>query len=331
MGFGNTTAVTTFIIRGFPSLQELSFLPFLGGLIIYLLTLSGHIVIITIVCIDCHLHIPMYFFLSNFSFLEIWYSSNIIPKMLEGFLATEKSISYAGCITQLYLFIALGTAECFTLAIMAYDRYLAICHPLRYPILMNQRVCLRLAVGSWVGAFLVNVPPLVSVCKMPFCGPNEINHFFCDAVPLLQLSCVNPREAETVNFIVATGIIVSSFLLILVSYVLIIGAVLKIPSATGRQKAFSTCTAHLAVVAIFFGTLVFMYVRPTSRTSDDPVDFNKVVSVFYTAVTPLLNPIIYCLRNKDVQESLRKVLMWRCLQLPKGSNISRGNLQQRGR
>ncbi|CAM4628171.1 unnamed protein product [Lepidochelys olivacea] len=317
----NTTIVTHFIILGFPSLQKLQLLLFFVGLIIYLMTLSGHIVIITIVRLDLRLHTPMYFFLSNFSFLEIWYTSNIVPKMLQVFLATDRSISYAGCLAQLYFLITLGTAECFILAIMAYDRYLAICNPLRYPILMNNRVCVRLAICSWIGAFVVNVPPLVSLCKLPFCGPNEINHFFCDAPPLLKLSCRDPRKAETVNFIVATSVIVSSFLLIVVSYVLIIVTILQIPSALGRQKAFSTCGSHLAVVTIFFGTLMFMYVRPTSSYSKDSVNFNKLVSIFYTVVTPMLNPIIYCLRNKEVKEALRKAVMGRCVLLPKAGNI----------
>ncbi|XP_006122830.2 olfactory receptor 6F1-like [Pelodiscus sinensis] len=330
MRAGNATLVTHFIILGFPSLQKLQLLLFLAGLVIYLVTLSGHIIIILIVRIDRRLHTPMYFFLSHFSFLEIWYTSNIIPKMLEGFLDKDKSISYTGCIAQMYFFISLGTAECFILAIMAYDRYVAICNPLRYPILMSNSVCFRLAMSSWVGAFLVNVPPLVSVCKLPFCGPNQINHFFCDTSPLLKLSCMDPREVETINFIVATGVIVSSFLLIMVSYVLILVTILKIPSATGRQKAFSTCGSHLAVVAIFFGTLMFMYVRPTSSDSNNLVNFNKVVSMFYTVVTPMLNPVIYCLRNKEVQEALRKAMTGRCLLLPKAKHISNGGLQESG-
>ncbi|XP_030395527.1 olfactory receptor 11L1-like [Gopherus evgoodei] len=320
----SSSSVTHFIILGFPSLQKLQLLLFFVGLIIYLMTLSGHIVIIMIVRLDLRLHTPMYFFLSNFSFLEIWYSSNIVPKMLQVFLATGRSISYGSCITQLYFLITLGTAECFILAIMAYDRYLAICNPLRYPSLMNNRVCVQLAICSWVGAFVVNVPPMVSLCKLPFCGPNEINHLFCDAPPLLKLSCRDPLEAETVNFIVATSIIVSSFLLIVVSYILIIMTILKITSDPGRWKTFSTCGSHLAVVAIFYGTLMFMYVRPTSRYSNDSVNFNKLVSMFYTVVTPMLNPIIYCLRNKEVKEALRKVVMRRCVLLPKAGSISNG-------
>nr|XP_028560162.1 olfactory receptor 6B2-like [Podarcis muralis] len=305
---GNQTAVTHFIILGFPSLKNLQLLLFFMGLVVYILTLCGHLIIITIVRIDQHLQTPMYFFLSNFSFLEIWYTSNIVPKMLEVFLDKNKSITYAGCITQLYFLITLGTAECFILAIMAFDRYLAICNPLRYPTLMNDKVCLKLAVSSWIGAFIVNIPPLVALCRLPFCGPNEINHFFCDAPPLLKLSCTSPHEAELSNFIVATSVIVSSFLLILISYILILIAVLKIPSSTGRQKAFSTCGSHLVVVTIFYGTLMFMYVRPTSNFSIDSVNFNKIVSMFYTVVTPMLNPIIYCLRNKEVKDALRKAI-----------------------
>ncbi|XP_066485850.1 olfactory receptor 6B2-like [Tiliqua scincoides] len=302
------TTVTHFIILGFPSLKKLHLLLFVLGLIVYILTLCGHLTIIAIVRIDHHLHTPMYFFLSSFSFLEIWYTSNIVPKMLEVFIAKNKSITYVGCITQLYFHITLGTAECFILAIMAYDRYLAICNPLRYPDLMNNTASFRLTVGSWIGAFLINIPPLVSLCRLPFCGPNEINHFFCDAPPLLKLSCTSPVEAELANFIVATSVIVSSFLLILVSYILIIITVLRIPSSTGRQKAFSTCGSHLVVVTIFYGTLMFMYVRPTSDVPTDSMNFNKIISMFYTVVTPMLNPIIYCLRNKEVKDALRKAI-----------------------
>ncbi|XP_062992699.1 olfactory receptor 6B9-like [Elgaria multicarinata webbii] len=305
---GNKTTVTHFIILGFPSLKKLQLLLFFVGLVVYVLTLCGHIIIIIIVRIDQRLQIPMYFFLSNFSFLEICYTSNIVPKMLEVFLAKNTSITYAGCITQLYFLITLGTAECFILAIMAFDRYLAICNPLRYPTLMNNKICLQLAVCSWIGAFIVNIPPLVALCRLPFCGPNKINHFFCDAPPLLKLSCINPHEAELSNFIVATSVIVTSFLLILVSYIFIIITVLKIPSSTGRQKAFSTCGSHLAVVTIFYGTLMFMYVRPTSNFSINSVNFNKIVSMFYTVVTPMLNPIIYCLRNKEVKDALKKAI-----------------------
>ncbi|XP_013922987.1 PREDICTED: olfactory receptor 6B2-like [Thamnophis sirtalis] len=303
---GNKTVVTYFIILGFPSLKNFQFLLFFVGLFIYVLTLSGHLTIISIVYIDRHLHIPMYFFLSSFSFLEIWYTSNIIPQMLEGFLTKKKSITYTSCVAQLYFFISFGTAECFILVIMAFDRYLAICNPLRYQNIMNNKICHRMVACSWIGAFLINIPPLMEVCKLPFCGPNEINHFFCDVSPLLKLSCVNPDEAELCNFIVATSVIVSSFSLILVSYILIIVSILKIPSSTGRQKAFSTCGSHLAVVTIFYGTLMFMYVRPTSKTSQSSV---KLVSVFYTVVTPLLNPIIYCLRNREVKDALRRAVL----------------------
>nr|XP_056720455.1 olfactory receptor 6-like [Euleptes europaea] len=321
---GNITTVTHFIILGFPALKKLQLLLFFLGLTVYILTLCGHLIIISIVHIDQRLHTPMYFFLSNFSFLEIWYTSNIVPKMLEVFLDKDKTITYTGCITQLYFLITFGTAECFILAIMAYDRYLAICNPLRYPTLMSNKVCLQLAVCAWVGAFIINIPPLVSLCRLPFCGPNEINHFFCDAPPLLKLSCIKPHEAELSNFIVATSVIVSSFLLILVSYIFIIITVLKIPSSSGRQKAFSTCGSHLAVVTIFYGTLMFMYVRPTSDFSVDSVNFNKVISMFYTVITPMLNPIIYCLRNKEVKDALQKALRGNCLLSPKSSSISGG-------
>ncbi|KAK9397237.1 olfactory receptor [Crotalus adamanteus] len=304
MIISNKIIVIHFIISGFPSLKNFQFLLFFVGLLIYVLTLNGHLIIISIVYIDRHLHIPMYFFLSNF-FLEIWYTSNIIPKMLEVFLTKNKYITYTGCIAQLYFLISFGIAECFIVAIMAFDRYLAICNPLRYQNLMNNNICHQMAACSWIGAFLINIPPLVALSRLPFCGPNEINHF---SSPLLKLSCVNPHEAELFNFIVATSVIVSSFSLILVSYILIIVTILKIPSTTGRGKAFSTCGSHLAVVAIFYGTLMFMYVCPTSKTLNSSVIFNKIVSVFYTVVTPMLSPIIFCLRYKEVKKALKRVI-----------------------
>ncbi|XP_077169484.1 olfactory receptor 6B9-like [Paroedura picta] len=320
---GNITGVTHFIILGFPSLKKVELLAFIVGLIVYVLTLCGHFIIITIVRTDQRLHTPMYFFLSNFSFLEIWYTSNVVPKMLEVFLDKNKMITYAGCITQLYIFITLGTAECFILAIMAYDRYLAICNPLRYPTLMNNKFCLQLAVCSWLGAVIINIPPLVSICRLPFCGPNEINHFFCDVPPLLKLSCSNPHEAELSSFMVATSVIVTSFFLILVSYIYIIITVLKIPSSSGRQKAFSTCGSHLAVVVIFYSTLMFMYVRPTSNFSVDSVNYNKVISMCYIVITPMLNPIIYCFRNKEVKDALWKAIGVKCILAEKPGSIKR--------
>nr|XP_056720458.1 olfactory receptor 11L1-like [Euleptes europaea] len=256
--------------------------------------------------------------------MEIWYTSNIVPKMLEVFLDKNGSITYAGCITHLYIFITLGTAECFILAVMAYDHYLAICNPLHYPTLMNNKVCRQLAVCSWVAAVIINIPAPVSICRLPFCGPNEINHFFCDVPPLLQLSCLNPHEAKLSIFMVATSVIVTSFFLILVSYIFIIITVLKIPSASWLQKAFSTCGSHLAVVTIFYGTLKFMYVRPTSDFSVDSVNFNKVISMFYTVITPMLNPIIYCSRNKEVKDALQKAIGMKCMLAEQSSSIKMG-------
>ncbi|XP_029435480.1 olfactory receptor 6B1-like [Rhinatrema bivittatum] len=299
----NQTTVNVFILLGFPSLQKLHVLFFVVGLVIYITTVTGNIIIIAVIRLDRHLYSPMYFFLSNFSFLEIWYTCNIVPQMLAIFVTNVTSISYAACITQLFLHICLGSAECLVLAVMAFDRYVAICNPLHYTTIMDTKVCILLASGVWLVAFLVNLPPLISISQLHFCSANIINHFFCDTHPVLKLSCTDIYITELINFIIATTVIVSSFMLIAVSYLLIIVAIVKIPS--GRQKAFSTCASHLTVVIIFYGSLMFMYVRPKSN---DSLDFNKVISIFYTVVAPMLNPIIYTLRNREVKGALRKLL-----------------------
>ncbi|XP_029435482.1 olfactory receptor 6B1-like [Rhinatrema bivittatum] len=299
----NQTIVNEFILLGFPSLQNLYVLLFVVGLVIYIATVTGNIIIIAVIRLDRHLYSPMYFFLSNFSFLEIWYTCNIVPRMLAIFVTKVTSISYVACISQLFLHICLGSAECLVLAVMAFDRYVAICNPLHYTTIMDVRLCFLLAIGAWLVAFMVNLPPLISLSQLHFCGANVINHFFCDAPPLLKLSCTDTHLTELINFIIATTVIVSSFMLIAVSYVLIIVAIVKIPS--GRQKAFSTCASHLTVVVLFYGSLMFMYVRPKST---DSFDFNKVISMFYTVVAPVLNPIIYTLRNREVKGVLRKII-----------------------
>ncbi|XP_030042423.1 olfactory receptor 226-like [Microcaecilia unicolor] len=299
----NQTTVTVFILLGFPSLQQLDFLLFIVGLVIYITTLSGNILIIAVTRLDHQLSSPMYFFLGNFSFLEIWYTCNIVPQMLAIFVIEVTTISYPACITQLYLHICLGSAECLILAVMAFDRYVAICNPLQYHVVINTKVCALLAGGVWLVAFMVNLPPLISTSQLHFCGANTIDHFFCDTPPVLKLSCTDTHTTELINFVVATMVIVSSFTLIGVSYILIMFAIVKIPS--GRQKAFSTCASHLTVVVIFYGSLMFMYVRPKSN---DSFEFNKVISIFYTVVAPMLNPIIYTLRNREVKGALRKLL-----------------------
>uniref|UniRef100_K7FF99 Olfactory receptor n=1 Tax=Pelodiscus sinensis TaxID=13735 RepID=K7FF99_PELSI len=300
MEHGNTTSITEFILLGFQTLPELQFFLFLLFLVIYIVTMAGNLLIISLVVADRRLHTPMYLFLGNLSCLETCYSSTILPKMLAGLLTGDRTISFSGCLTQLYFFGFLVGTECFLLSVMSYDRYLAICHPLHYTALMRGRAWLRLAGGSWLGGFLGNGITTLSVSQLTFCGPNAIDHFLCDFVPLIRLSCDDPQLMETVASMLC---LVAPFLLTLTSYICIIATILRIPSSRGRQKAFSTCSSHLIVVTIYYGTLLIVYMFPTT---DFFRDFKKVLSVAYTVLTPLVNPFIYSLRNKEVKDALRK-------------------------
>ncbi|XP_029435433.1 olfactory receptor 6F1-like [Rhinatrema bivittatum] len=308
----NQTTVTTFILLGFSSFPELKILLFLLFGSVYILTIIGNITIIAVIKNDSHLHTPMYFFLTNFSFLEICYTSNIVPKMLYDILTENRSVSLLACIMQLYFFGSLGSTECFLLGVMAYDRYLAICHPLHYRTLMNNRACLQLAASSWLSGFLATLIAVSLFSQLHFCGPNKIKHFFCDLQPVLKLSCTDTFLPETIAGTFASIILLGSCLLTIGSYVQIISTILRIPSSEGRQKAFSTCISHLTVVLIFYGAMIFMYVKPVTISS---FDFNKILAVLYTVVTPVLNPFIYTLRNKDVKKALTKAAHCRATQL----------------
>ncbi|XP_006034165.1 olfactory receptor 6B1-like [Alligator sinensis] len=301
----NYTRVQEFILLGFPTIMELQVLLFVIFLIVYTLTLLENMVIITLIRTNHHLHKPMYFFLSNLSFLEVWYISVTVPKLLINLLVKNKSISFISCMAQLYFFIALVCTECVLLAVMAYDRYVAICNPLRYPAIMSSHLCLQLSVSSWLIGFLISMLKVFFISQLSFCGPNIINHFFCDISPLLNLSCTNMLVAEVVDFVFALLILLIPLSITIISYVCIIGTILCIPTAQGRRKAFSTCASHLTVVIIFFSATLFMYARPRRIHS---FDLNKLVSVVYTIVTPMLNPFIYCLRNQEVKGALRKTL-----------------------
>uniref|UniRef100_A0A8C3RT86 Olfactory receptor n=1 Tax=Chelydra serpentina TaxID=8475 RepID=A0A8C3RT86_CHESE len=303
--WGNQTAVTQFILLGFGNLPELQILLFLLFLMIYIVTMAGNVLIIVLVVADQHLHTPMYFFLGNLSCLETCYTSTVLPRVLAGLLTGDRTISVGGCIVQLYCFASLVATECCLLAVMSYDRYLAICRPLHYAALMNDRFSLQLAVGSWLSGFTVSTNTACWMSQMIFCGPNEIDHFLCDYIALIKLSCSDTSQMVLVIFLLSFIIIILPFLLTLTSYVCIISTILRIPSTTGRQKAFSTCSSHLIIVAIFYGTLITVYMFPDTAALRD---LNKVLSVFYTVLTPLANPLIYSLRNKEVKEALRKAL-----------------------
>ncbi|XP_006032276.1 olfactory receptor 1019-like [Alligator sinensis] len=305
MAKGNVTGVTEFILLGFtenPQLQTLLFAVILG---IYVVSLVANVGIITLISSESQLHIPMYFFLCNLSFVDITYSSVIAPKTLVNLLAETKSISFSGCVTQFFFHSLSVNAEGLLLAVMAYDRFIAICKPLLYTLIMSRKVRFQLVVSSYSCACVNAIVHTTSLFSLSFCTPNIIDHFFCDIPPLQKLSCSNTHVGDMVHFIFAAVTALSTILIILISYTYILFAIIRICSAQGRHKAFSTCASHLTAVAIFYGTLIFMYLRPTSGNSADQ---DKVVAVFYTLVVPMLNPLIYSLRNKEVKEALRRTI-----------------------
>ncbi|XP_065269956.1 olfactory receptor 5AP2-like [Emys orbicularis] len=303
---GNQTSVTEFMLLGFRNTPELQTLLFLLFLVIYIVTLAGNILIVVLVVADQQLHTPMYFFLGNLSFLDTCYTSVIAPRLLAGFLAEDRTMSFRDCITQLFFFSALACIECFLLAIMAYDRYLAICNLLSYNVMMNLRVCLQLVSASWITGFSVSALAVGMVPQLSFCGPNEINNFFCDMEELLKLSCTKCPLAEMIILVSCSLVSLVPFLFIVVSYILILSAILQIASSSGRQKAFSTCASHLLVVSLYYGTIVIKYVSPSAERTPA---FHKALSLMYTVVTPMFNPIIYSLRNKEVKGAFRKVML----------------------
>ncbi|XP_075782192.1 olfactory receptor 5W2-like [Pelodiscus sinensis] len=302
---GNHSVVTDFILSGLTDRPELQVPLFVLFLLIYVISLVGNGGMILLIKIDPRLHTPMYFFLGNLSFCDLCYSTVIAPKMLLNFLAERKSISYSFCVVQMYLCIFFQDIECLLLAVMAYDRYVAICNPLLYTVTMSGRLCNLLVAGLYGVGLVDATTNAYYTFRLSFCRSNIINHFFCDIPPLLALSCSDTRNSEIVLFAFACFVIVSSVVTVLLSYVCIISTILRIHSAEGRRKAFSTCTCHLTAVVLFHGTLLFMYLRPTSSYS---MDTDKIASVFYTLVIPMLNPLIYSLRNREVKDAVRKTM-----------------------
>ncbi|XP_014382538.1 olfactory receptor 10A4-like [Alligator sinensis] len=305
----NQTVFPEFVLLGLSGLPELQALLFLVFLMSYITALMGNFFIFSLSLADPALHTPMYFFLRNLSFLEIFYTSVTLPKMLANLISDDKTISLIGCATQMYFLLFLGGTECFLLGVMAYDRYTAICHPLRYSCIMNNTRCTVMAAASWLSGIFMSFGETSVIFIFPFCGSHEINHFFCDIPPVLKLACGDTFLSEVVVFVVALIFITFPFVLILVSYLLIITTIMKMPSAEGRHKAFSTCSSHLVVVTLFYGTGIVMYLRPNSAYSPD---IDKLLSLFYTVVTPMLNPIIYSLRNKEVKGALKRVIARKC-------------------
>ncbi|XP_075805792.1 olfactory receptor 11G2-like [Microtus pennsylvanicus] len=301
----NSSTISGFILLGFPCPREGQILLFVLFFVVYLLTLMGNASIICAVCWDQRLHTPMYLLLANFSFLEIWYVTSTVPNMLANFLSDTKVISFSGCFLQFYFFFSLGSTECFFLAVMAFDRYLAICRPLHYPALMTGRLCNILVISCWVLGFLWFPVPIIIISQMSFCGSRIIDHFLCDPGPLLALSCVRDSLIELTSSTLSSLLLFVPFFFIMGSYALVMRAVLRVPSAAGRRKAFSTCGSHLTVVSLFYGSVMVMYVSPTSEHTAGK---QKLVTLFYSVVTPLINPVIYSLRNKDMKCAMKNVI-----------------------
>ncbi|XP_042537396.1 olfactory receptor 10J3-like [Dipodomys spectabilis] len=302
----NSTFLTEFLFEGFSNFQwhhRLTF--FVVFLTLYLLTLSGNVIIVTIIRLDRHLHTPMYFFLSMLSISETCYTVTIIPRMLFGLLSPQQTISFQGCAAQLFFYLMFGANNCFLLTAMGYDRYVAICNPLRYSVIMGKTACLYLASGSLGIGLGIATVQVTSVFGLPFCDGFVISHFFCDVRPLLKLSCTDTTVNEIITLVISVCVLVLPMCLVFISYVLIISTILKIASSEGRKKTFATCASHLTVVIIHYGCASIVYLKPKSQSS---VGQDRLISVTYTVITPLLNPVVYSLRNKEVKDALRRVL-----------------------
>ena len=303
MEIGNHTILTEFILLGLSSDPKWQLILFGIFLMLYLITLSGNMTLVILILIDSHLHTPMYFFIGNLSFLDFWYTSVYTPRILATCISEGKRMSLAGCGAQLFSSCVVAYSECYLLAVMAYDRHMAICNPLLYSSSMSPSLCTGLVAGSYIGGFLNAVAHTANTFRLSFCGKNIIDHFFCDAPPLVKMSCTDTKVYEQVLLGVVGFTVLSSMLVIIISYFNILLAILRIHTASGRRKAFSTCTSHLVSVMLFYGSLLFMYSRPSSTYS---LKRDKMAALFYTVINPLLNPLIYSLRNKDIKEAFWK-------------------------
>ncbi|XP_003466594.1 olfactory receptor 10J1-like [Cavia porcellus] len=300
----NLTVVSEFIFQAFSSFHEHRLILFVVFLTLYLLTLAGNAVIVIIISTDRHLHTPMYFFLSMLSTSETVYTLVIVPRMLACLIGPSQSISLAGCATQMFLFITLAINNCFLLTAMGYDRYVAICNPLRYTAIMNKKVCSQLVWGACSCGLLVAIIQISSVFRLPFCD-REVAHYFCDIRPVMKLSCADTTVHDIINFIISSMVIVVPMGLVFISYILIISTILKIASAAGRKKAFATCASHLTVVIVHYGCASIAYLKSKSENTRDE---DQLISVTYTIFTPLLNPVVYTLRNKEVKDALYRAI-----------------------
>ncbi|NP_001001076.1 olfactory receptor Olr1064 [Rattus norvegicus] len=300
----NHTAVTVFILLGLTDDLQLQIVVFVLLFLTYMLSVTGNLTIITLTLLDSHLKTPMYFFLRNFSFLEISFTTVCIPKFLVSIATGDKTISYNECAAQLFFTILLGATEFFLLAAMSYDRYVAICKPLHYMTIMNSRICNLLVFLSWLSGFLIIFPPLLMGLQLDFCAANTVDHFFCDVSPILQLSCTDTHIIELMMLLSAILTLLVTLVLVNLSYTNIIRTILRIPSSQQRRKAFSTCSSHMVVVSISYGSCIFMYVKPSAR---ERVALNKGIALLSTSVAPMLNPFIYTLRNKQVKDAFKNM------------------------
>lgn len=301
----NRTTVTVFILVGLTEDPKLKIVLFIFLLLTYLLSISGNLIIITLTLLDSHLKTPMYFFLRNFSFLEISYTTVCIPKLLVSMATGDKSISYNCCIAQLFFAFLLGASEFYLLAAMSYDRYVAICKPLHYTTIMSSKVCIQLVLSSWIAGFLIIFPGLILGLSLDFCDSNIIDHFFCDTAPLLQISCTDTRLLETMSFILALVTLLVTLVLVILSYTCIALTISKIPSANQRKKALSTCSSHMIVISLSYGSCIFMYIEPSVKQR---LSLRKGVAVLNTSIAPLLNPFIYTLRNQQAKQAFKNML-----------------------
>ncbi|XP_077774358.1 olfactory receptor 2D3-like [Podarcis muralis] len=305
MWIQNETSVKEFILLGFTSHPTLQRILLTLCLVIYLITLFGNSLIIFLIWVDSRLHTGMYFFIANLSFLDIFGTQIIFPQMLFHMASRTNNISFNRCMAQLILMLFCGMTECFILALMAYDRYVAICQPLRYPTIMRMQVCIQMAGACWLGGFFNAAALTVITINFPFCGPNQINHFFCEEPAVLQLACMDTYIVKVLIFALSVIVLMLPFTFIVISYIHIARVVFSINSARGRQRAFSTCATHLTVVTLFYTTISFTYLQPQSEHA---MEQEKKASIFYILFSPMLNPVIYSLRNKDVKGALLKVM-----------------------
>ncbi|XP_039101033.1 olfactory receptor 5AN1 [Hyaena hyaena] len=311
IGGGNITEVTYFILLGFSDFPRILAVLFVVFLLIYIMTLTWNLDLIILIRMDSHLHTPMYFFLSNLSFLDICYVTSTAPKMLSNFFQEQQTITFVGCAFQYFVFSTMGLSESCLMTAMAYDRYAAICNPLVYSSVMSPTLCIQMVLGSYLAGLSASVSQLCAILQLHFCGPNVINHFFCDMPQLLVLSCTDTFFVQLLLAILTMIFGIINALIIMVSYCYIVISIMKITSAKGRSKAFNTCASHLTAVSLFYTSSIFVYLSSSSGSSSS---FDRFTSVFYTVVIPMLNPLIYSLRNKEIKDALKRLQKkrWYC-------------------